>query len=525
MKVMIVEDDMLVRLGVKSMIPWTELGLEIVGEARDGIEALDIFAKQLPDIALVDIGLPKLSGLAFIEQAKGIYPECEYIILTCNQDFDMVRQSLRLEVRDFILKSTMEIETLRQVIENVVGLMNKKREKQSNDQHKLGAQSFKTLQKKEFMREWLNGNYVQSDVIAKKAAENGLDVQGAELQAWVIQLDTPYRKGQKLLPHDLDKLGYAIENIARELYRESLVGVVEDVRIRRWYILVDQATNHTDPNALVRAVDHYLDYQISMGCSRTFTDLSCWPRSEAEASSCLELKYYKPNQSVFEYEADSQPAWCTTIPTSIVGIEKEIHQWLSLFQFEKAAQSLRMLEQELGTPPYVLPGTVKNLIIDILNKLSDVCGNRESTHRKPDMATANEVLEPVYFQDSLKGIDDEIQMLLAQFGENRLKAEKRMIIEAVESYIHETPHLEMNLNEIAENLKVSAAYLSRTFKEETGNNFTEFVLDIKVKKAVNMMENGMGVTETAERLGYLNVSSFTRMFKKRVGVAPSQFVK
>jgi two-component system, response regulator YesN len=397
MKVMIVEDDLLVRLGIKSMIPWGNMGLEVACEARDGVEALDLFARHQPDIAFVDIGLPHMNGLEFIQQAKKINARAEFIVITCNQDFEMARRSLRLGVHDFVMKSTMEIEELQGILHKLVTQMR---------EHAAANQAFRNSRppevkseelQKSFLRDWLNGLYAHTETIARKMDEVGIDCLQKEFQAWIIRLDTLSRNGEALLPADLGKIGYAICNIAKELFREYWLGTVEDVRERQWHAILHSDSRSIQPEALIDAVRVYLGYEISIGCSVPFRLSNEWHRFDRTAEEMLSQQ----------------------------GFLKVKNKWIA----------------------------------------------------------------------------------------------------AVEEYIEQHPYEDISLNYIAEELKVSPAYLSRLFKEETGKNFTDYMMSRKVAKAIQLMKSGIGITEIAERLGYLNLSSFTRMFKKMSGIAPSNYVK
>ncbi|MEK0313499.1 response regulator [Cohnella sp. 56] len=117
-KLMIVEDEWLVREGLKSTIPWDELGCEIVAEASSGAAALDIVESARPDIILTDIRMPGMDGLEMARQAVERLPGVEIVFLTGFDDFSYAQQALKIGSADYVLKPTNPDE-LMQVIRRV----------------------------------------------------------------------------------------------------------------------------------------------------------------------------------------------------------------------------------------------------------------------------------------------------------------------------------------------------------------------------------------------------------------------
>lgn len=108
MKVMLVDDELLVRLGIKSLIDWEKHGFEFIGDAPDGEKALELMERQIPDILLTDIVMPRMDGLELIEIVKKRYPQTLAIVLSSHNEFDYVRKAMKLGVEDYLLKTSMK---------------------------------------------------------------------------------------------------------------------------------------------------------------------------------------------------------------------------------------------------------------------------------------------------------------------------------------------------------------------------------------------------------------------------------
>jgi len=114
-KLLIAEDDELIREGLKQLIDWDELGIVIAGEARDGAEALTLFHRDNPDIVLTDIRMPHVDGLALIESIRRARPVTKFVIISGYDDFQYVRKAIHLQVEDYLLKP-VSAEELKQVM-------------------------------------------------------------------------------------------------------------------------------------------------------------------------------------------------------------------------------------------------------------------------------------------------------------------------------------------------------------------------------------------------------------------------
>lgn len=104
MKLLIVDDEPIIRRGIKSLIDLKELGIDEVLEATNGEKALEIFKEALPDIVLADINMPRMNGLDFAQNIKGIKPEVKIAMITGYDYFDYALKALKVGVDDYILK-------------------------------------------------------------------------------------------------------------------------------------------------------------------------------------------------------------------------------------------------------------------------------------------------------------------------------------------------------------------------------------------------------------------------------------
>ncbi len=120
LKILIIDDDMLTRKGIQTLMPWSAHNMTIVGEASNGQEALDFLAENPDtDLALVDIDMPIMNGTTFIEKASSLYPKLCYVVLTVHTEFEYIQQILRLGAIDYIAKTQFDQENFDQILNRI----------------------------------------------------------------------------------------------------------------------------------------------------------------------------------------------------------------------------------------------------------------------------------------------------------------------------------------------------------------------------------------------------------------------
>ena len=127
LKIIVIDDDVLTRKGIQTLLPWAAHEMEIVGEAANGKAALDFLAAHPADLALVDLDMPVMGGAEFIRRASALYPDLNYVVLTVHTEFEYVQQVLRLGAIDYIAKTQFDAENFDQILDRISAAVAKKR--------------------------------------------------------------------------------------------------------------------------------------------------------------------------------------------------------------------------------------------------------------------------------------------------------------------------------------------------------------------------------------------------------------
>lgn len=120
-KVLIVDDEKLVRKGFISIMPWEQFGMTVAGEAANGERALEFMRSNPVDLLVVDITMPVLSGLELMKIVSSEFPHVKMVVLTCHQDFSYIQEAMRLGAIDYIVKTQLEMETAEEILKRIAG--------------------------------------------------------------------------------------------------------------------------------------------------------------------------------------------------------------------------------------------------------------------------------------------------------------------------------------------------------------------------------------------------------------------
>ena len=214
-KVVIAEDEMFVRLGIKMSVDWEKLGMEVAADVETGQQALEAWETYQPDIVITDIKMPVMDGITLIRQIRQKDERTRFIILSCLEEFNIVREALSLGVSDYVLKLTMTQEDMEKVLEKVkreLVVMDKSQKTQENG-----------MERKRFEDSLRNFLYYRLDMGPEwklKMKEQFL-CPGKQMQMVALEIDH-YVESKRIFNDSYGSiLDSAVENILSELLVEE----------------------------------------------------------------------------------------------------------------------------------------------------------------------------------------------------------------------------------------------------------------------------------------------------------------
>ncbi|NMA82631.1 MAG: response regulator [Epulopiscium sp.] len=518
-KLIIVDDEPLIQVGIKSMINWQKLNIKICGTAHNGKQALDLMDKNLPDIVITDIKMPIMDGLELMSQCKKRYDYPPvFIILTSYDEFPLIQQALRLNAIDYIIKMELNEQTLQNCIKNAM-----KKIKREIEPKKLSSYISEDLFTNQFLLRLLNMHYTPANSIKNYLHQTPAILKGKFFSVTFFKINFSYNN----ITNDerIQLYNYIIQMVEEIISRQFQI---KTVPIDKDSFVVILALNQEDIYIIKtittthQMIYKYFNIQIFIGIGNVYKDLTQISNSYYEAMQALRLT--SKNQPVIYYnEIEKKLLYKNTFNTFV------FHQALT-----QALDELNIEKIEC----------ILNEILDLLNNYTtrylqafDVCSNILYILLTM-LDSAEEMLENIFIdeKDSYQSIyrQNNIPALTTWLEKlknglvlelNKKKNEhSNYLVTAVQKYIHNHYTEKLSLQEIATKFNVSPNYLSFLFKKYSNINFSNYVSSVKIQHAKTMLvHNKMNIQDISEYLGFNNPYYFSKVFKKFTGHTPKEY--
>jgi two-component system response regulator YesN len=509
-KVMIVDDEPLVRLVMYQMIVWKERDMEIVAEADDGVEALDILqARNDIDILLVDIQMPKMNGIELLGamQSLDAMKKPISIILSSYSDYRYVREAFLLGAFDYIVKSDMDEEHILTVLQ-----------KAQQKLKKLGDSI--DLQ----MTDQAN-TVVYSRNIAEVCSELGEINQIAVAMSISNSVEMISRKTIKqTIKTEMDSSSF--KHIVYGDDAKEIIILLTVPQLRSESAIRDHL--HTTLALIKIRLDQYLNIRVAMGISETVDGSKHWQRLMNQARS-LVSQYFFEGYDKFFY------------PENEIKLGMEISADLRVALKEKGIEIVRLLELEtellweLEFDRYVKilkekarfeVHETRMILTDFLWELVSLLNTQEV--RWGDVFDHSHPFEQLNdFQtlaDTLQWIRQVCSDIYRYIHEQSSKSNAPYsIVEKAKKFIHQYYCEELSLSMVSQWVGVSENYLSRLFMKNVGESFIQYVTNLRIEESKRLLKKGYKIIDLSEKIGYMNSEHFSRVFKKATGVSPKAY--
>ena len=217
LRVIIVEDEHFVRIGIKNSVPWEKYGMQVVCDAENGRQALEQYQKWKPDVIITDLKMPVMNGIELMKAVRAEDKRARFIILTCLDEFGMVQEAIRLGASAYILKLTSEQEEIEAALEKVrAELETVPVPKPSVQEQYVDRQAVS----EQLLRDFLVYEKIPADSFSDFLEDAGITIERLRI------LMVRFPNYAAMLSRQKDPLGYQLKNVVVDLLRESMEGLV-----------------------------------------------------------------------------------------------------------------------------------------------------------------------------------------------------------------------------------------------------------------------------------------------------------
>jgi len=531
-KVMIIDDEPIIRKGIKNILDWKKFGCEICAEASDGEEGMALIKEIRPDILITDIRMPGIDGLKMISNVKDLIPNCKIIILTGYRNFDYVQEALKLGVFDFVLKPS-KIEDLTTIIHRAVEELRclKNREEEFNKLKKLFEQNIPVLREK-FLYDLMYEIYPNREEIIPRAELLGVNINEFFLLA--VEIDTDDNKN--LSQYDKNLYLFGIINTFMDVFSDSFNVISIPLKDRGVAFILQGMDKNDDSYNLISDKCNYLQevlincfgFTVTIAVSSEGKDIIQLPEKFRECTEALERKFYIGNDSVIFY--NDLNGFLKFEDYSVL----EKYQQLLLEGIKTGNESIVMKRIEdifsyINSLDHLNMDYLKNFywgIITYINniRLSVAMASNEKKVESINIISLHNMIVKSGNINELNDLLKEVSLSITAKINNYNNKSIKLVLRNAIDYIHEHYNEQLTLNDVAGHVYVSTSYLSRMFKKELGKNFVDYLNGLRIEKAKELLMDPRYKTyEIAELVGIPDAHYFSRLFRKYEGVSPTEY--
>ncbi|WP_054955505.1 response regulator transcription factor [Paenibacillus dakarensis] len=534
MNLMIVEDEPRLRNSLAYNIPWEEHAIEVVGLAANGLEALQLAERKMPDLMLVDVQMPEMDGLTLINKLRK-RPSggslLKIIILSGHDNFEFVQHAMEYGVSKYLLKPAGEMEILQAVLEARDQLRNEMNQWRTTAELERKWKEHLPYLQNNFMLNWVHGRYKEEEVLAR-SKELFIDIrEDAQFAAAVVGLDPIPEGDTRFGMEDQELLRFMIRCLASELLSSSFCRICTDPDYDLLLLFI--AEPHRDPNEVMLQINNtivkllsqtkvVLKLTASAGISAGtggISDVSCM---YAQAAKALQERVVYGHDIAIPYR-DMESTYRQDIST-MPQMEKLLEIALETADETRAMEVLTQLWEE-GLSLTESSEEFHEAVL-YMNSMFTRMMMKQGWRIKH---VVNE--DYVYFENikllntralTWSWLTRTVQNITAYMRKQR-KSTTHQVVKEILSLIDQEIDQEITLHTVADRLYVNSSYLSRLFKQEMGVAFSTYVLEQKMERAKRVLQEGHKVYDAARLVGYRDVSYFTKVFRKYWGVNPGEF--
>ena len=526
LRVLIVEDEMLVRLGLKNSIEWSKFDMLVIADAADGQAAWEIYQKEKPDIIITDLKMPVMDGMELISKIREKDKSTKIIILSCLEEFELARKALSYGVSDYILKLTMTETEIEAVLKKAQEELEKQ---QVNEDHSKYSDKFKkNFVKEKFLEDFLFYNIYSIKEFTAFVKEAELRLNPGRLILCTMEIDHFEILKDKFQDEKGQLIKSSILNILNEIMGNYGRGEAFCDNNSNYILIFSFPDIHSEQNlynelqailnAIKNSINSYLNVYVSFGISSLRNGYESLGKMYGESRKMLEQKFYSGSGTFIAGSG---------LDTDRIAVEK-INSLRSMPKLLKILSDTAILDYQRKVDYFsaIHPKgkeQIQTFFYRLLHWLSSLLYTKDDYSTDFVIVYSDKIQKSETFDEIVEAFKNFISDTTNETMKKRILSKE--VAEALQ-YIQKNYGQNINLSRVAEHVKLSPNYLGNLFKKELQVNFIEYLSEFRVGKAKELLLGTyLKSYEIAEKVGFTENTYFSRVFKKLTGMSPNEFRK
>lgn len=536
-KVFLVEDEVIVREGIKNNIDWAGNGYEFCGEASDGELAFPMISKEKPDIVITDIRMPFMDGLELSRLIKKELSQIKIIILSGHEEFEYAKEAIQIGIEEYLLKPISSDELL-QAVNHVAEKIRQDRENGQLPGGELSDQTeFHINAKRELFNALIDGEVPLSQML-EKGKELELDLTAECYNVVLLKVQRP-QNGEGFSMRIVN-LYQRIEEYADEKEQEMICFD----RAPEGKVILFKGVDEADVEQKITSfitffkeiIHEYEDVLFfgSMGmCVHRLREIN---QSYEAASHAFSYRFLAENNQFVSYQeikkqgsAASGEKDCLLGNVDIGGLDKrKIEGFLRGGEVDEIPYFVEEYIRntgEAGTNSMIFRQyIVMDMFFAAAHFITQIDPDKADDFREP-FASAEQMQNTIAHLDTTLSYIEKIFADVMKVRDQQMTQHNSDVVEEAKSYIEANYSDEdMTLNSVASQVNVSPNHLSAMFSQKTGQTFVKYLTDVRMNHARELLKcTNKRSNEISEEVGYKDPHYFSHLFKKNVGCTPLQY--
>lgn len=506
-KVLIVDDEPMIREGLQTLVDWSKYGFAVAGTASNGREAVEKHGVLSPDLILIDIRMPGMDGLQAIEEIRKTDNSCHFLILSGYAEFNYAKQAIAHNVDGYILKPIDEDE-LESYVERVSAQLQSQSEQRQNTEQSVA------LLREEMLYQLSSGK---------------LDANTANSHELKTLLGEPAKYYQLMLielysrEHSLT-LNATLKKKLTDIVEEKQIGWVFSAEPYIGILLKDYMLQNGSREQMKLWIEECCGTKVKFAAAasepvREPAELQKW---SMPIHDLLKQRFMLQGQFIHMAslaEERQQAEAKLSNQLSIESLAQKIYYMLDIGSKEGMDNAMQEASNQIiaydCSEPFVKSSWAQLLTI-VLNKAA-LSNPQLSLHEDLSMITA------LYLAHHYEEMIAQLQTRLSELAMKTSKSDSLSVMKQMTDFIERHYSENIKLETLADLFNYNSGYLGKMFKNYTGEHFNTYLDQVRIQHAIELLQEGLKVHQVSERVGYANVDYFHSKFKKYKGVSPSSF--
>ncbi|SFK78271.1 two-component system, response regulator YesN [Paenibacillus sp. 1_12] len=522
LKAVMADDEPIIIKGLKKLIPWEAMGVEIVGEAWTGSGLLQLIEEHKPDLVITDISMPDGSGIDVIKEIEKRELRTRVIFISAYQEFSYAKDAIAYGAVEYLVKP-IDKGLLIDAVNKALLLLREHHEGQSS-KHKLAVyeQKDRKTQIEELLDRLTEGD-IRGNEATRKLQELSLQVSNELLTVMVVSFVKQEDDG-RWGDHENRLVLFAITNVIEEMLQQRAGGFV-----MRKHDSLCIIVNHSDTQSIQKLAEemvlqiyYYLKIDISIGFGCPVHKLKELRTSYISAIAALKNQYFAGMLSVIPWTFMSQdhPISERKLKERVAALFQAMLNKDDASLSEELDQLFHMIAATSQGSKEIAVTTCFAMIRELVEKIHEISMELQELEQEQQkwLLEMQQIQKYEELKQFVSGRVRELADRLLFIGKEGQQL--KLVKEYIEQHFNEN----ITLESMAAMLYMNPYYFSSFFKKHTRVNFKHYVTEIRMKHAVKLLlHTDLLVYEIAEKVGYNNARHFSDMFKKQFGKLPQEY--